>query len=243
MDAERYRERIGRAAAAAGDDALDALVVGPSADLSYLLGYEPLPLPRPTLLVVRPDRGPVLLVPQLERALARDAGAAEVVELSPWSDGTDPYAIAVGLLPSGGRIGLSDRIWGKHVLGLQAAAPTLRWASASGVLGRLRARKDADELDALRRAGAAADASFDDIRSLPFAGRTEAAVAADLRRLLVEPGHDTAEFAMVGSGPNGASPHHDPGDRVIEHGDPVVLDFGGSLDGYCSDTTRTIIVG
>ena len=243
MDAARHRDRVGRAAAAARDQGLDAIVVAPSADLSYLVGYAPTPLPRPTLLVMRPDRDPVLLVPRLERALAVDAGASDVAELVVWSDGADPYDAAVGLLPSSGRIGLSDRIWGKHVLGLQAAAPALDWASASGVLAPLRARKDPDEIDALRRAGAAADAAFDDIRELPFAGRAEVEVATDLRRLLVEHGHDTAEFAIVGSGPNGASPHHEPGDRVIGPGDPVVLDFGGSLDGYCSDTTRTVIVG
>jgi len=243
MDTHRFRERLARAAAAAAADRLDAVVVAPSPDLSYLLGYDPLPLPRPTLLVVRPDRDPVLLVPELERALARDAGASEIADVSTWMDGADPYAAAARLLPAAGRIGLSDRIWGKHVLGLQAAAPALGWASASSVLGPLRARKDPDEIDALRRAGAAADATFADIRGLPFAGRSESEVAADLRRLLVEHGHDTAEFAIVGSGPNGASPHHEPGDRVIGEGDPVVLDFGGSLDGYTSDTTRTVVVG
>src|SRR5206468_8619863 len=68
-------------------------------------------------------------------------------------------------------------------------------------------------------------------------------VASDLERLLVEHGHDTADFAIVASGPNGASPHHEPGPRTIAPGDPVVLDFGGSLDRYFSDTTRTVIVG
>jgi Xaa-Pro aminopeptidase len=244
MDARaRHQERIVRASAGAAACSLDAIVVAPSADLSYLLGYDPIPLPRPTLLVVRPDRDPALLVPELERALAVDAGSVGIVELVPWSDGADPYTAATALLPPAGRIGLSDRIWGKHVLGLQAAAPSLTWASASGVLAPLRARKDPDELDALRRAGAAADATADEIRTLPFAGRTERQVAVDLRRLLLEHGHDTAEFTIVGSGPNGASPHHEAGDRMITAGDPVVLDFGGSVDGYFSDTTRTVVVG
>src|SRR5262249_23284085 len=108
---------------------------------------------------------------------------------------------------------------------------------------RLRARKDPDEIGALRRAGAAADAAFEDIRRLPFAGRTEREVASDLRRLLLDHGHDVADFAIVGSGPNGASPHHDATDRRILPRDGVVLDFGGSLDGYFSDTTRTVVVG
>jgi D-alanyl-D-alanine dipeptidase len=239
----RYAERMRRASAGAAADDLAAVVVASSPDLAYLTGYDPPLLERPTLLVLRPDRDPTLLVPELERALAVDAGVGDIAELVPWRDDTDQYAVATGLLPASGRVGLSDRIWGIHVLRLQAAAPALTWAPASGILSRLRARKDPDELDALRRAGAAADATFEDIRRLPFAGRTEREVAADLRRFLVEQGHDVADFAIVGSGPNGASPHHEPTDRAIEPGDPVVLDFGGSLDGYCSDTTRTVLVG
>jgi Xaa-Pro aminopeptidase len=240
--ATRHLDRMRRASGGAATDDLSALVVAPSPDLAYLAGYDPPPLERPTLLVLRPDRDPSLLVPELERALAIDAGLGDVVELVPWRDEADPYAAAVALLPARGRVGLSDRIWGIHVLCLQAAAPALSWASASGVLSRLRARKDPDELDALRRAGAAADATFEDVRGLAFAGRTEVEVADDLRRLLVEHGHDVADFAIVGSGPNAASPHHEPTDRPIRQGDPVVLDFGGSLDGYFSDTTRTVVV-
>jgi D-alanyl-D-alanine dipeptidase len=244
MDAAaRHGGRMARAAAGAGAEGLAAVVVAPSPDLAYLVAYDPPPLERPTLLVLRPGHDPVLLVPELERALALASGAGEVAELVGWRDGSDPFAAAIDLLPPEGTVGLSDRIWGAHVLRLEAAAPELRWVSGSGVLGRLRARKDSDELDALRRAGAAADATFDDIRALPFAGRTEREVSDDLRRLLVEHGHDTAEFAIVGSGSNGVSPHHEPSDRVIGPGDPVVLDFGGSLDGYCSDTSRTVIVG
>src|SRR5262249_5724603 len=153
------------------------------------------PLERPTLLILRPDRDPSMLVPALERPLAIDAGLDDVVELVPWRDDTDPYEAAVALLPASGRVGLSDRIWGIQVLRLQAAAPALSWAPASGVLAPLRARKDPDELDALRRAGAAADATFDDVLRLPFAGRTEMEVADDLRRLLVDRGHAVADFA------------------------------------------------
>ncbi|MGZ4132778.1 MAG: M24 family metallopeptidase, partial [Actinomycetota bacterium] len=126
---------------------------------------------------------------------------------------------------------------------LQGVLPGARFAPASPVISRLRAVKDDDELDTLRRAGAAADATFGDILTLPFAGRREQEVAADLARLLVEHGHDRADFTIVASGPNAASPHHEPGDRTIQPGDAVVLDFGGALDGYFSDTTRTVVVG
>jgi D-alanyl-D-alanine dipeptidase len=109
-------------------------------------------------------------------------------------------------------------------------------------MGRLRAVKDADELDALRHAGRAADETFRQIVGLPFVGRREEEVAADLARLLVEHGHRTAEFTIVASGPNAASPHHEPGSRTIVPRDTVVMDFGGELAGYHSDTTRTVAV-
>ena len=67
-------------------------------------------------------------------------------------------------------------------------------------------------------------------------------MAADLARLLVEHGHRRADFTIVASGPNGASPHHEPGGRTILPRDAVVLDFGGELGGYFSDTTRTVVV-
>ena len=240
MDArERSAERMSRAAAGAAEEGLGGVIVGPSPDLAYLSGYDPPPFERPTVLVLRPDRGPTLVVPELERALAAVSAAGSQVELATWRDGADPFEAIARLLPGSGRIGVSDRIWAVHLLGLQAAAPALSWTSASAVLAPLQARKDPDELDALRRAGAAADTAFEAICRTGLAGRTE----RDVARLLVEHGHDSADFAIVASGPNGASPHHEPEGRRIAPGDPVVLDFGGSIEGYFSDTSRTVVVG
>jgi Xaa-Pro aminopeptidase len=240
---DRHADRMRRAAAEAAAQGFDAVVVAPSPDLAYLAAYDPMPLERPTLLILRPDRPPVVLVPELERPLAAASPGGAHAELVGWADGVDPYAEAARLLPASGRVAVADRIWGSHLLELQAVLPGVRFASASSVLGRLRAIKDDDELDALRRAAEAADAAFVEVCGLPFAGRREDEVAADLARLLVEHGHDRADFTIVASGPNGASPHHEPGARTIERGDAVVLDFGGSRDGYCSDTTRTVVVG
>jgi Xaa-Pro aminopeptidase len=233
-------ERRMTAAAAAGED---AVVVAPSPDLAYLTGYDPIPFERPTLLVLRPGRSPVLLVPALEAPLAALAPAAEAFEVVVWRDGEDPYALAAGLLPGTGTVALADRTWAVHLLGLQAALPEVRFTSAAPVVGALRAVKDRDELSALRRAGAAADAAFTDIVEARFEGRTERELAADLAGLLVRHGHERADFTIVASGPSGASPHHEPAGRVIERGDVVVMDFGGPLDGYYSDTTRTVVVG
>jgi Xaa-Pro aminopeptidase len=102
--------------------------------------------------------------------------------------------------------------------------------------------KDADEIDLLRLAGAAADRVVDQIASGPLVGRTEADVAHEVRERLLAEGHELAEFAIVASGPNSASPHHEASDRVIQAGEPIVLDIGGALGGYGSDTTRTLWV-
>ena len=113
----------------------------------------------------------------------------------------------------------------------------------SSALPMLRAVKDADELERLAAAGAAADACFEELLQVRFAGRKETEVAADLAGLLIDHGHSQVDFTVVGSGPNGANPHHEAGDRTIQEGDMIVLDFGGLKDGYGSDTSRTIHVG
>ena len=138
---------------------------------------------------------------------------------------------------------VSDRLWAVHLLGLERATRSVRLRSASALLAPLRAVKDPGEVELLQVAAAAADRAFDRVVTHPFAGRTERDIASDLATMLVEEGHDTALFTIVGSGPNGASPHHEPTDRVIERGDAVVMDFGGRRRGYSSDITRTVCVG
>jgi D-alanyl-D-alanine dipeptidase len=240
---DRHLERIGRAAHEAERQGLDALVVSPSPDLAYLTGYDPMPLERPTLLVIRPGADPAMLVPELERPLAPASSLGDRLDLVAWRDGSDPYEAAAALLAGAARIAVADRLWAVHVLGLERELPEATFSAASAVLGRLRAVKDAQELEVLSRAGRAADESFRRILELPFQGRREEEVAQDLADLLVRNGHVRAEFTIVASGPNAASPHHEPGGRTILPHDAVVMDFGGELAGYYSDTTRTVVVG
>ncbi len=238
-----HLDRIRRAILEAGTRDLDALVVSPSPDLAYLTGYDPMPLERPTLLVLRPGHDPALLIPELERPLATTSPMGEHLELVPWLDGVDPYEAAAKLLIGAARVAVADRLWASHLIGLQRAMPGASFSPASAVLGRLRSVKDASELEALRRAARAADETFRDILAMSFEGRSEEAVAQDLAELLVRHGHAKAEFTIVASGPHAASPHHEPGGRTILPRDAVVMDFGGELGGYLSDTTRTVVVG
>ncbi|MFJ3223859.1 aminopeptidase P family protein [Streptomyces sp. NPDC086783] len=241
--ADDYAARMRRAARTAADAGLDGVLVAPGPDMVWLTGYRPVETERLTLLVLRPGEDPVLVVPTLEAPDAAAAAAAPALTLRDWTDGTDPYEAAASLLDRTGRFGVSDNAWAMHLLGLQQRLPETRYASLTEALPMLRAVKDAAEIERLAAAGAAADATYEEILKVPFAGRGETDVAADLADLLRQHGHSQVDFTVVGSGPNGANPHHEAGDRVIEHGDMVVLDFGGLKHGYGSDTSRTVHVG
>ncbi|MFE4056179.1 M24 family metallopeptidase [Streptomyces sp. NPDC059096] len=242
--ADDYRARMARAADAAAGAGLAGLLVAPGPDLVHLTGYRPTAdTERLTLLVVVAGRDPVLVVPALEAPDAARAAGAPALTLRDWTDGTDPYGVTAPLLDPAGRFGVSDNAWAMHLLALQRALPGTSYAALTEALPMLRAVKDARELERIAAAGAAADAAYEEILKVGFAGRRETDVAADLARLLREHGHSQVDFTVVGSGPNGADPHHEADERVIDRGDMVVLDFGGLKYGYGSDTTRTVHVG
>lgn len=220
---------------------LDGLLVTPGPDLRYLTGYDAMPLERLTLLRLASGAEPVIFVPRLERAAAEAADGMDGVLLEDWSDGQDPYTAAARLLGVG-RYALTDRTWATHVLALQAVAPGAGLVAAGDAVPLLRAVKDDHELDRLATAGAAADAAFAEIVGARFAGRTEREIAGYLAELLRSHRHERVDFTIVGSGPNGASPHHGASDRRIVPGDAIVMDFGGFVDGYGSDITRTVVV-
>jgi Xaa-Pro aminopeptidase len=238
-----HSARIARAAEAAASRDVGGVVVTPGADLVYLSGYDPLPLERLTALVVRAKKDPVLIVPELERALAEHSGLGDLAEIASWGETEDPYALARELVGEAGRVACSDRMWAVHLLGLQRAMPDVEFLPTAGVISSLRAVKDPEEIGLLKRAARAADETFNRIIGQRIESMTEDQVAGILAELLVVTGHETSAFTIVGSGPNAASPHHQPGHRQIVHGDAVVLDFGGRTGGYHSDMARTVAVG
>jgi len=241
---EDFAARMRRVVSSAVDKGLAGVIVTPGPDLVWLTGYQPTAITeRLTMLVLSSTNEPTLLVPILERADVETADGAGSVSLVDWADGTDPYEVASSLLRPDGEFGISDSAWAMHLLGLQDALPRSRYRSLTQSLPMMRAVKDNNELMRLTAAGAAADSAYGEIVQKRFAGRLESEVAADLADLLRVFGHEQVDFTIVGSGPNGANPHHEARDRVIKPGDAVVLDFGGLRYGYGSDTTRTVCVG
>ncbi len=250
-------QRMSRVRARMGELGVDALLLSHGADLPWLTGYRAMPLERLTMLVLPVAGDPVLVVPALEAPRVPEAG--DLFGVAPWDDTQDPLDRVTALLAapgssgstgSGLRLAVSDRSWATSVLALQRRLPEAAWVEASSVTSPIRAVKDPSELEALRMAGAAADrvAAMLQGGAISLRGSTEAQVSGRLGALLIEEGHTQVNFAIVGSGPNAASPHHEPGARVIGPGETVVCDFGGtySLDGdvgYCSDITRTVVTG
>jgi len=245
VPAKRFAARLAGASRATADAGLDALLIGVGADLRYLVGYNAHESERLTMLVVPADGPPTIVVPLLEKPAAA-AGSRVDLRIETWVETDDPAAIVAELVrgapASSARVGVSDRLWALQLLRLQRALPGVEFVSATPVLRTLRMVKDPDEVALLRLAAEAADRVVDQIAAGRLVGRTEADVAREVRDRLIAEGHDSAEFAIVASGPNSASPHHEASERVIRAGEPIVLDIGGMLGGYASDTTRTLWV-
>jgi len=237
--------RLTAAAAAAAESGLDALLLTPGSDLRYVVGYDAHAQERLTCLVVRPSGDPFLVVPRLELPAAEVSPAGRLgLEIIGWDETDDPYALVAGRLGSPAAVGLADRMWALMVLRFAAALPGARQDLASRALGGLRARKSAAEVAALRAAGQAIDRVHARVPGWLRPGRTERQVAADIGDAILAEGHARVDFTIVGSGPNGASPHHTATDRVLRAGDVVVVDIGGTMpSGYCSDCTRTYVIG
>jgi len=221
----------------------DVLALTPGRDWYYLTGVDAEQSDRLQLLVVPADGEPTVVVPTLEAASVRNAWIEDV---RTWDDDEGPWAVLGPLLDalSPSRLLLADRMWTQYALAVRERLPDAEVGLASEVLSPLRRIKDDRELDALRAAGNAADATMRDVRGLgaDAVGMTEVELAGFVEeRLEAHGGTGVAFETIVAAGANGADPHHASGDREVAAGDPVVLDFGTRVDAYPSDQTRTVV--
>jgi Xaa-Pro aminopeptidase len=241
------KARLVRAQQTTRDAGLHGLLITPSPDLRYLLGVSAASHERLTCLVLPAEGDPALVVPALERPGLDGTPVQELgLDIAEWTDGEDPYALVAGLLRRSGpvRVAVGDAMPAAHVLRLRTALPSCAQELASPVLRQLRMRKDSAEIAALTTAGHAIDRVHARMGEWLRVGRTEAEVGADVAAAIVAEGHTAAAFVIVGSGPHGASPHHEVSNRVIQPGDLVVVDIGGPTpEGYFSDCTRTYSLG
>ncbi|HEX4904357.1 MAG TPA: aminopeptidase P family protein [Acidimicrobiales bacterium] len=239
-----FADRVRRARERMAEVDVDVLLLSVGADLPWLTGYEAMPLERLTMLVLPRDGDATMVVPRLEAP--RVTEQPDVFSILPWDETDDPVGLVAKLAGSASTVAIGDRTWARFLVDLHALLPDVTWRKGSDVTAPLRARKDAAEIAALRAASAAADRVAVQLQTgqIPLVGRTEREVSRDLGRRLVAEGHARVNFAIVGAGENAASPHHEPGERVIRSGELVLCDFGGTMpDGYCSDITRCVWTG
>jgi len=240
-----FQQRLRAVAEAAGDRGLGAVLITPGADLRYLTGYDAKALERLTCLVVRPDAEPVLVVPGLEAPAALASPVADLgIEVLGWSETQDAVTITADLIGPVSLVAVDDHMWAEKALRFRAAMPGSEQVAAGQLMNDLRMRKDAEEIEALAQAGAAIDLVHARVPGMLRAGRSEREIGREIHDAIIDVGHDSVDFVIVASGPNGASPHHEVSDRILQPGDQVVVDIGGTMpSGYCSDCTRMYSLG
>lgn len=243
VDPSVYLDRLARVRAAMAERDIDTLLLSVGHDLPYLTGYTAMPLERLTMLVVPRDADATMVIPALEAPRVREVPG--VFDMLPWGETEDPTAIVARLASGSHRLAVGDQMWARFLVELLPQLPGAEYTRAVDVVGSLRMAKDRAEIDALTAAAAAVDRIAGELQrgEIPLVGRTEAQVSAHLGRRIIEEGHDKVNFAIVAAGENAASPHHHAGSRVIAENEIVLCDFGGTMAGYCSDTTRCVFTG
>lgn len=245
FSADVYAQRLHAAQKAAADKGIDLLLIGTGPYFAYLTGSWVSSHERLTVLVVPQQGNAWIVAPNTDITDIKAAPVDELdVELRGWNDGENPYELALRGAGDGlGKVALGQSLTADHVLRFQDLLPHASYELATYALAELFTRKDEAEIAELRKAGHAIDAVHAQVPQLLQAGRTEAEVAHELEKLILQE-HSVIDFVIVGSGPNGANPHHSFSDRELAEGEPVVVDIGGTLpSGYHSDCTRTYVVG
>ena len=238
-----YERRISKVRSAMVSQSVDTVLLSVGHDLPYLTGYTAMPLERLTMLALHRGGTPLLFVPRLEAP--RVAEMPGLFEIVPWDETVEPLDLVAAACSGSSTIAIGDQTWARFLVGLSHRLPGVRWERAVDVVGDLRMRKSSAEVEALRAAAEAVDAIAAELQSghIPLIGRTEAEVSADLSQRILARGHQKVNFAIVAAGENAASPHHHPGSRVIQPDEVVLCDFGGTMNGYCSDITRCVVTG
>ena len=236
-----YADRLSAAQKLMRSEGVDALCLSVGSDLPYLTGYKAMPLERLTMFVLPAEGEGTMVVPELEAPRVERQGTLFAVQ--GWGETDDPISMVDRLLNGATDVMVGDETWSRFLIELQDVNTTRSFAMASDLMAKLRMVKSPEEIANLRAAAASVDDVVGQLENVRFSDRTERDIARQIIQLATGAGHETMDFWIVASGPNGASPHHEPCNRVIEQGDAVVVDFGGHQNGYASDTTRMFVVG
>lgn len=241
---EVYDQRLRRAQEITRSAGIDAVVVATGEDFFYLTGSTLSSHERLTALIIPAEGKPQLFAPGTD---ILDLNLSPVpnldVEVHGWNDGDDIYGqVAKAIGQDAATVAATAALTADHLFQLQGLVDA-QWVLANTALAELFSSKDEAEIEELRKAAQAIDRVHAKVPDLLQPGRTEREVAEDLTAMILDE-HVSVDFVIVGSMENGANPHHSFSDRVINAGDPVVVDIGGTLEtGYHSDCTRTYVAG
>jgi Xaa-Pro aminopeptidase len=240
-------ERLATVQSALRQAETELLVVGPTANLRYLLGYQSTAVERLTVLLVAPSSA-VMILPDFDedefRVLTRFAG-----DVQPWRDDQGPAMAvdrafrALSAVSPGAHVLIDDELPYAFLNELQPRLDGARLAPAGGLLSAIRMRKSPDEVARLDAAGELVSRAMERAFDVIERGRSEQQVAEEVRRSLIEAGADSADYILVQAGDASAAPHHIPGPRQIRSGEPVLIDIAARAGGYFADTTQQVFVG
>lgn len=239
----RHDQRLDRLRGQMRAEGVDLLLLGPSADLFYLTGFDAHLSERLNLFIVPAEGTPSLVVPALEAPLVGDARS--LADVHTWSDHEDPCALAAGIVGSvdSKEVAVGNQLWSAFLLRLRQHLPNGAWREAAPLIRSLRMVKDEAEIALMAEVSRLTDQAWEEfIDGPPLAGLTEQEALKRLTDLTARRGISNI-WGICASGPNAASPHHATGTRGIRKGDAVIFDWGGQREGYQSDVTRTVIVG
>ena len=241
---EVYAQRLKRAQEITKAAGIDAVVVATGEDFFYLVGSTLSSHERLTALIIPAEGTPQLFAPGTDILDLNLSPVPQLdVQVHGWNDGDDIYGqVSDAIGRDASKVAATAALTADHLFQLQGLI-SAEWVLANTALAELFSSKDPAEIDELRKAAQAIDRVHAQVPELLQPGRTEREVADDLEALILKE-HVSVDFVIVGSMENGANPHHSFSDRVINAGDPVVVDIGGTLaSGYHSDCTRTYVAG
>ncbi|GMA62297.1 Xaa-Pro peptidase family protein [Alicyclobacillus fastidiosus] len=237
-----YEARRMRLAQDLHNNGVDAVVLTHPACFYYFTGSWVETGERAAGLIVLPDGESAIVAHEMFQLPFEKAG----VQIEFWKDGESAYPLfAKRIGRQSGTVAIDGTWQARHVIGLQATLPEgVRTVSGDPFIERARVRKDVDELKSLSHASWQADQVVQQLREHLKSGLTELEVSRKVSELWQSVGAHGESFpAIIGIGQNGAEPHHEPDDSLLVAGTTLIVDTGGIYEHYCSDITRTYILG
>jgi len=241
---QHFKERLGELQVEMTQQGVDLAAIAPTANMRYLTGFAPLMDERLCALLVG-QASSRLLIPELN---ADQVEAHTGMQAIRWADADGPERpLAKALdelsIGAGSVLAADDSMRADSLLFLQEMVKPARSLAAGTLMTTLRICKSEDEVELMARSAALADKALMAGADICQPGVTEREVAARITAYFREHGAETVDFVIVASGPNGAYPHHETGDRRLEAGDSIIIDIGAALRGYKSDITRVVSLG